>query len=128
MRKIIAILVLVSLSGCSSIVSKIPSFWDDNQSSRIIDVRLGIERMDCSSSGVHQQVSRIRDDIRWFQLYSESKGLRQTDVQNLVKPLGETVEDMYSRSGQYSRAYCEIKVRILKSQSQRAAEAILGRF
>ena len=118
------------LTGCAGIISKIPSFWDDNQSSKIIDARLAIERIDCTSPDVRVQVGRLRDDLLWFELYSESKGLRQTDVVQLVHPMRETTEDMWKRynEGQASKAYCEIKQRILRAQGQRAAEAILGRY
>lgn len=133
MRKLTLSLSLVGvllLTGCAGIISKIPSFWDDNQSARITDVRLNIERVDCSSPDVQQQIGRVRDNLLWFELYSESKGRRQTDVINLIHPLRETTEDMYKRysQGQASKGYCEIKQRILRAQAQRAAEAILGRF
>ena len=130
MKTIITILLAVSITGCSSIARVVPSFWDDNQSARIIDVRFNIERMDCNSEGIRSQVSTLRDNLLWFELYSESKGVRQQDVIKVVHPIRETVEDMYKRysKGEASTTYCEIKVRILKSQSQKAAEAVLGRF
>lgn len=129
MKRIVIISVFL-LSGCASIMSHIPSFWDDNQSHKVIDIRLGIEQMDCASPGVLARVDSIRDNVLWFQLYSQSKGARQTDVLTLIEPLAETVNDM-SRRGHdqgFSRSYCELKQRILRSQSQRASEAILGRF
>lgn len=108
----------------------VPSFWDDNQSKKIIDVRFDAERLDCGSDQIKQQVAKLRDDLLWFELYSESKGSRQQDVIRVVHPIRETVEDMYKRyqAGQATKSYCEIKQRILKSQSQKAAEAVLGRF
>ena len=120
----------LALGGCSSIASIVPSFWDDNQSKKIIDVRFDAERLDCGSDQIKQQVSKLRDDLLWFELYSESKGARQQDVIKVVHPIRETVEDMWKRyqAGQATKSYCEIKQRILKSQSQKAAEAVLGRF
>lgn len=130
MRKIIAIIGLSLLTGCAGIVSKIPSFWDDNQSAKIIDARLSVERIDCASDSVKLQVAQVRDQLLWFELYSESKGLRQRDVIQLIQPARETVEDMHKRlsAGAVSKGYCDIKVRVLRSQTQRASEAILGRF
>lgn len=129
MRILIIALCLV-LSGCAGITAKIPSFWDDNQSAKIIDARLSVERLDCDREGVSARVSALRDQLLWFELYSESKGLRQTDVIELVHPMRETVEDMHRRysQAQASKSYCEIKQRILRSQAQKASEAILGRF
>lgn len=130
MRRIFTAMAIVILTGCSSIMSRVPSFWDDNQSAKITDVRLSVERIDCGREGVVNRVSLLRDQILWFELYSESKGPRQTDVIKLVHPMRETVEDMYKRytEGRASPAYCEIKQRILRAQSQRASEAVLGRF
>jgi len=129
MRRLILITVLF-LSGCSSLTGIVPSFWDDNQSRAIIDSRFAIERIDCSSDQLRAQVSQVRDQLLWFELYSESKGLRQRDVIELVHPIRETVEDMHRRlaQGTTTRAYCDIKVRILKSQAQTASKAVLGRF
>lgn len=129
MRIITAIFVF-ALSGCASVVSHVPSFWDDNQSAKIIDARLTVERLDCESPAIASQVSQLRDQLLWFELYSESKGARQRDVIELVHPMRETVEDMHKRyaQGEASKAYCGIKQRILKTQALRASEAVLGRF
>jgi hypothetical protein len=130
MKKILAVaLISITLSGCSTVKGWIPSFWDDNQSGRIVDIRLSVDRLDCSQDQL-PQVIKIRDDLRWFELYSESKGWRQADVLRIIKPMQETVEDMYKRSKdqQGSKMYCEIKKKVMQSQAERAASAILGRF
>ena len=121
--------VSVSLTGCGSLYKYIPSFWDDNQSAKIVDVRASVDRLDCSQDQL-PQVSRIRDDLRWFELYSESKGWRQADVLRVIAPMKETVEDMYKRSQgtQGSKIYCELKKKVMQQQAARAAEAVLGRF
>jgi hypothetical protein len=131
MKKILAIFAFALLSGCAGLTGLIPSFWDDNQSSRIISVRLDIERLDCKIQQ-KPQVIKIRDDLAWFRLYSESKGGRQADVLALTKPMSETAEDWYKRvSAEGHRdnpIYCELKKKVLTEQSTRAAKAILGRF
>ena len=129
MKSFVIAVAVVMLTGCSTIVSKIPSFWDDNQSARIIDVRLRAEAVNCSEPQL-PQIRQIAQDLRWFELYSQSKGLRQTDVLKLIKPMQETAGDWLKRSesGQGSTAYCTIKKRILTSQAARAAEVIQGRF
>lgn len=130
MQRLLSLLAIVTLTGCANIMGYVPSFWDDNQSAKITDVRLSVERIDCASANVAQQVSLVRDQVLWFEMYSESKGRRQQDVIALVHPLRETVEDMHKRykEGRASVAYCEIKQRIMRAQSQRASEAVLGRF
>ena len=78
-----------------------------------------------------QQVKIIKDQIEWFQLYSESKGFLQNDVLAVVKPMQETVDEFQKRSAgkdQGSVSYCEIKKKILIKQSSIAARAVLARF
>ena len=131
MTKLLAIFAIAVLSGCASITGLIPSFWDDNQSHRIINVRLDIERVDCKTAQL-PQVAKIRDDLAWFRLYSESKGSRQADVIALTKPMSETVEDWHKRVSleghRDNPIYCDLKKRVLQEQSTRAAKAVLGRF
>lgn len=128
--KIIVLLSALMLSGCAAIntvQSWIPSFWDDNQSARIIDVRQQIDRIDCGLPQQAQAQSILRD-LHWFELYSQSKGLRQQDVIKIIAPMQETLKEWSARGDSGSRVYCEIKKRILTEQAARAATAILGRY
>ena len=132
MKKLVILFAVVLLQGCAlALSSYIPSFWDDNQSQKIIDLRLTIERIDCKAQQ-KPQVSRVRDDLEWFRLYSESKGGRQQDVLKLTQPMAETTEDWYKRvsaEGYKENAiYCELKKKVMTEQSTRAAKAVLGRF
>jgi hypothetical protein len=130
MRIITSFILALALTGCASITSVIPSFWDDNQSSRIIDVRLAVDRVDCAGSQVLAGVSRVRDDLEWFKLYSTSKGQLQKDVLAVIAPMQETAEDWYKRTqgGTASKVYCELKKSVMQQQSARAASAVLGRW
>lgn len=129
MKRIILCLALVALSGCASLQTLIPSFWDDNQSAKIVDIQLTVDRIDCSQPQL-AQATRLRDELRWFELYSTSKGRTQQDVLRVLEPMKETTEDWYKRSldAQGSRGYCDIKKKILQQQSDRAARAVLGRW
>jgi hypothetical protein len=130
MKQILAVaIVSLSLTGCASIQSMIPSFWDDNQSKAIVDVRQSVVQLDCEKEHA-PQVKRIKDNLQWFQLYSDSKGKRQQDVLKLVAPMQETVDDFYKRSTekQGTKTYCEIKKKVMLLQSEKAASAVLGRF
>jgi hypothetical protein len=128
-RYLIIPLLALTLSGCATVKNWIPSFWDDNQSAKIIDVRLSVNKLDCSQEQL-PQVTKIREDLLWFQFYSESKGWRQADVLRVIKPMQETVEDMYKRAKdqQGSKIYCELKKKVMQSQAERAARTVLGRF
>ena len=129
MKKILAIAMITTLTGCASMHKYIPSFWDDNQSARIIDVRQKIHNIDCSKEQA-PQATAIVQDIQWFRLYSESKGSLQQDVIKLVEPMEQTAQDWAKRSAtqEGSRTYCEIKKKVLVGQIDRAAGSVLGRW
>ena len=129
MKRLLLIAAVTLLSGCSTIQGWIPSFWDDNQAAKITDVRLTVDRIDCGKDQL-AQAQQLRDQLRWFELYSTSKGGLQRDVIALVKPIQDTTEDWYKRSldGQGSVGYCGIKKKILEQQTARAAKGILGRW
>jgi hypothetical protein len=129
MKRILLIASVFMLSGCASVQNWIPSFWDDNQSKKITDVRLTVDRIDCDKDQL-PQAQQLRDQLRWFELYSDSKGRLQRDVIKLIAPIQETTEDWYKRSldGQGSVGYCNIKKKILEQQTARAAKGILGRW
>ena len=129
MRAIIILLSAVFISGCATVQGLVPSFSDPNQSAKATDIRFAVETLDCKKPHL-AQAEQIEMNILWFQLYSESKGMRQQDVLKLIKPLQDTVTDFVkrSKSGEGTETYCKIKKQIMQTQSKRASEAILGRF
>ena len=126
MKIIVSLLLSLVITGCAETHKFIPSFWDDNQSNRAADIRLTVERIDCGSD-YRPTVSLLRDQVDGFILYSESKGSAQQDVIAVYKPMQQTVNDFYART-QPSRVYCELKKKILREQSQRAAATVMGRW
>ena len=134
MNKLGILFTLVLLTGCAGTVdtvkSWVPSFWDDQQSASIIDIRQSALRIQCGSDSVADQVAQLQSDLQWFRLYSESKGWQQRDVLVLIEPIEQTAEDFASRidAGSFSKGYCGIKKRLLVLQTERAASTILGRF
>jgi hypothetical protein len=129
MNKLFAILSLVMLSGCASVISWIPSFNDLNQSAKIVDVRMAVDSLDCARAQ-HPQALTIQRELRWFELYSESAGIRNQDVIRVIKPMQATVGEFVSRTEKQdaSRVYCDLKKRAMQEQAARAAGVILGRF
>ena len=132
MKRLLLVLTVLLLQGCAiALSSYIPSFWDDNQSAKIVDIELAVERLDCARPQA-AQVSQIRDQLAWFKLYSEGKGSRQRDVIKLTQPMADTVEDWYKRVSaegyKDNKIYCDLKKRVMIEQSTRATKAVLGRF
>jgi hypothetical protein len=125
--KLAVVLLTLALAGCSSLPFEIPSFWDDNQAARIIDVRKSINDLDCAAAHA-PQVKTIQHHLKWFELYSQSK--RTPDVARLIQPMQATVDDFYRRSVENpgSTAYCELKKRVMITQGETVARAVLGRF
>ncbi len=129
MKKIVVIAMVMSLTGCANMYKYIPSFWDDNQSAKIIDVRQKIHNIDCTKPQFNQ-ADAIAKNIQWFRLYSDSKGRSQQDVLKLVEPMEQTAQEWAKRSAtqEGSRTYCEIKKKVLTGQIDRAAGSVLGRW
>ncbi len=124
--KISMIALVFLLSGCASVQSWIPSFWDDNQAAYITSARLSAEQINCAEPQL-AQVEQVRLDLRRFELYSQSKGALQKDVLRVIEPMQSTVKEWRDR-GEASKTYCEIKKKILAQQGERAARVILGRW
>jgi hypothetical protein len=61
-------------------------------------------------------------------LYSDSKGTK--DVLVLITPMESTVDDFYKRSleKQGTEIYCDLKKKILITQSSAVAKTVIGRF
>lgn len=126
MKIISSFVLVVMLTGCASVQSWIPSFWDDNQSAYIISARLSVERINCAEPQV-PQVRILAEDLRRFQLYSEAKGSLQKDVLRVIEPMQSTVKEWQDR-GEGAKVYCEIKKKLLTQQGDRASQVILGRW
>ena len=127
MRKLAVGITILLLVGCSTIKDKLPSFWDDNQSRAVIDIRQAVIDLDCKQPHA-PQVEKIKKHMDWLIIYSQIKDTR--DVLRLVKPMNDTVNDFYDRSTvkQGSETYCNMKKKIMDTQSGTVAKAVLGRF
>ena len=132
MKKFLLIaLTSIMLTGCAAIEQWLPSFWDDNQSAKIIDIRLRAHNIQCDTVEIQKtHADGLVKDIQWFLLYSESKGALQKDVIRLVEPMQQTVGDWAKRTatGEASKGYCEIKKKVIIVQADKAANSVLWRY
>jgi hypothetical protein len=125
MKKILIIISIVSLSGCS-MLGLIPSKWDVNEAKTITDIQITTRYFDCSNAS--KQITKLQKQITWFEIYSQFKGSR--DVSAIFVDISKTVNDFKARTdkGPISPMYCELKKKILIQQSDITAKAIQGRF
>ena len=65
MKRLLVIGMVALLQGCATfsfqnIKDQIPSFWDDNQSRSVIDIRQSVEKLNCKEPHA-PQVKVIKD-------------------------------------------------------------------
>ncbi|CAB4125352.1 hypothetical protein UFOVP181_58 [uncultured Caudovirales phage] len=127
MKKLFVILALVSLSGCSTILDNFPSRWDVNQAKSITDIQQQARRFDCKGDQV-AQINNLDQTVEWFVIYSQTKPTR--DITKLTETLQTTVVEYKERAsnGPVSPLYCDLKVKIIKQQTDILAGSVQGRF
>ena len=127
MKKIVAVIALLSMTGCASILEKIPSRWDVNQAKVVTDIQQDARRFDCKGN-LPAQLSKLEIEIEWFDIYAQTKPTR--DVAKLSGTLSKTVKEMQDRvkEGPVSPLYCDLKQKIIKQQADILAGSVQGRF
>ncbi len=127
MKKAVAILMLVSLTGCASIMEMIPSKWDVNQAKSITDIQQQARHFDCKGD-VPTQLVALQKNIEWFDIYAKTKSTK--DIAKLTKPINKTIEEFQDRNkqGPVSPIYCDMKKKIMIQQVDIVAGAVQGRF
>lgn len=127
MKKLLVILALVSLTGCASIVDMIPSRWDVNQAKVITDIQVQVTHFDCRGDQA-QQLRLLALNIEWFNTYAKTKPTK--DIAKLTGTVTATVKEYQDRlkTGPVSPLYCDLKVKIIKQQTDILAGSVQGRF
>lgn len=90
---------------------------------------MAVDQLNCAEPQ-RPQVVIIQRELRWFELYSESAGVRNQDVIAIIKPMQVTVAEFVTRTADQdaSKTYCQLKKSVMQQQAARAAQVILGRF
>ena len=127
MKQLVAVLLVVTLTGCAGLIEKFPSRWDVNQAKVVTDIQQGAKRFDCKGDQL-AQLTALDRDIEWFDIYAKTKPTR--DVAKLTKTMVDTVNEFKDRAtkGPVSPLYCELKKKIIIQQSEIIAGAVQGRF
>ena len=127
MKQLVAVLLVVTLTGCAGLIEKFPSRWDVNQAKVVTDIQQGAKRFDCKGDQL-AQLTALDRDIEWFDIYAKTKPTR--DMAKLTKTMADTVNEFKDRAGKgpVSPLYCELKKKIIIQQSEIIAGAVQGRF
>lgn len=113
MKKLI--LLAVFLTGCAG-------RWDPNQSASIVDIYQEILNIDCENLAL----SKLKQDIEWFLLYTEGKG-NQKAVLDMITYIEESIEEIAAREDP-SPVYCSAKKELLVEEIDIASKAVLRRL
>ena len=127
MKRLIAVVAFLSLTGCASIIDMIPSRWDVNQAKAITDIQLEVNHFDCTADLV-PQVNQLAKDVEWFDIYANTKPTR--DIAKLTGIVTDTVKELQDRvnKGPVSPLYCDLKKKIIQQQVDIIAKSVQGRF
>ena len=127
MKRLIAVAIFLSLTGCASIMEYIPSSWDVNQAKVITDIQQQARHIDCKAE-LAPQVNKLAKDIEWFDIYSQTKPTR--DIAKLTGTITDTVKELQDRvaNGPVSPMYCDLKKKIIQQQADILAKSVQGRF
>ena len=127
MKRLLAITALITLTGCASIVDMIPSRWDANQAKIITDIQVQIKHFDCKGNQT-QQLGLLASNVEWFDIYAKTKPTK--DIAKLTDTITNTVKEYQDRlkTGPVSPLYCDLKVKIIKQQTDILAGSVQGRF
>ena len=127
MKKLILILAVAGLTGCSTIMDYIPSRWDVNQAKVATDIQQQARQFDCKANQA-EQLAGLQKNIEWFDLYAKTKPTR--DVAKLTAPMTNTVKEFQDRvaKGPVSPLYCDMKRKLFIQQADIIGGAVQGRF
>jgi len=127
MKRLLIILAFIGLTGCASVMEMIPSRWDVNQAKVITDIQLQTRHFDCKGDQV-AQLNALSLNVEWFDIYAKSKPTR--DIAKLTGTVTATVKEYQDRlkAGPVSPMYCDIKLKIIRQQTDILAGSVQGRF
>jgi hypothetical protein len=126
-KRLLAVVAFISLTGCASIMEMIPSGWDVNQARSITDIQLEVRHFDCRAD-LKPQVDQLARDVEWFDIYAKTKPTR--DIAKLTGTVTDTVRELQDRvnKGPVSPMYCDLKKKIIQQQTEIIAKSVQGRF
>jgi hypothetical protein len=128
-RSILSLLLIISLTSCSTLLNILPSAWDSNQAKVITDIRQKTIQINCKKDVaiLKANLNSLHNKVEWLNLYSESK--RTNDVLQMTNIYNETLNDMIKRieTKGISNSYCENKKSILVEQSSMISKGIQSR-
>ena len=127
MKRLLIVLALIGLTGCASVMEMIPSRWDANQAKVMTDIQVQVNHFDCKGDQA-VQLTGLAINVEWFETYARTKPTR--DIAKLTGTITTTVKEYQDRlkNGPVSPMYCDIKLKIIKQQTDILAGSVQGRF
>lgn len=127
MKRVLVVLSLVMLTGCSTVMEWIPSRWDVNQAKVITDIQQQTRHFDCKGDQV-AQLNEIAKSVEWFDIYAKTKPTR--DISKLTGTMISTIKGYQDqlKQGPVKPLYCDLKLKIIKQQADILAGSVQGRF
>jgi len=127
MKRLLIVLAFIGLTGCASIMEMIPSRWDVNQARVITDIQVQVNHFDCKADQASQLLA-LAINVEWFDTYAKTKPTR--DIAKLTGTIVTTVKEYQDRlkAGPVSAMYCDIKLKIIKQQTEILTGSVQGRF
>jgi hypothetical protein len=126
MKKMLIVLTLVTLSGCS-MLNYIPSSFDYNESAKATDIQQQARALNCQGNS-KQSIDTLYYSVKWLEMYSSTKKSR--DIASILPSLVKSATELEERSdkGPVSHIYCELKKKILTQEADQISNAVQGRF
>jgi len=132
MKKLLLILVALSLSGCAVVDAFLMTKYDPNEYQLITNVRLQAQQAkeQCGDAAVSKQNAvRINSDTQMFMLYSEHipRNKDMIDASKSLYEIAKGLNDQYIKSDKVSPAFCRIKFQNIETSADKIQTVISGR-
>ena len=124
MKNFIIVAMVFMTTACANLT--LPSSYDPNESSAIVDILQKVKNLDCSNE-VDRTISiiELQESVQWMRLYTISKG--SEDVYISLGIIDQTVNGLAVRENM-STSYCNLKKKTLEVQATDTANAVMKRF
>ena len=132
MKKLLAVIPLVLLSGCALVDAYLMTKYDPNEYQLITSVRLQAQqaKAQCDDAAVSKSNAiRITTETQLFSLYSEHipRNKDLIDASNNLHAIAKGLSDQYIKSDKVNTAFCKIKFQSIETSADKIQTVVAGR-